>query len=90
MYYSIDWSNQLKKTGKILELYYLPDGRTMAICEHPSAEDLTQTLNSIPLSGFMHFEVFPLADAETAMKSAIESAKAAEKRFPAREMAGVR
>ncbi len=87
---SMEWTNQTKKAGKLLEIYSMPDGRNMAICEHPSAEDVVQTLNSMPIAGFMHFETYPLADFNATMKSEIETLKAAEKMFPAREMAGVR
>jgi muconolactone delta-isomerase len=79
---SVAWANQQKQAGVILEIYAIPDGRTVVICEHPSAEDLAQTLAGVPMGGFMNFEVYPLADFDQAMKAYIEAAKAAEKLFP--------
>jgi muconolactone delta-isomerase len=87
---SLEWAEHQKKTGKLLEIHSMPGGRTMAICEHASAEDLEQTLASLPLNGYMHFEVYPLSDFSTSLKAHIESMRAAEKMFPAKEMAGVR
>ncbi len=86
---SIEWSNQLKKEGKLLELYSLPGGRTLAICEHSSAEDLNQTLTSMPIGIYMNFEVFPLADFNITMKALVEVLKAGERMAPSKEMAGV-
>jgi muconolactone delta-isomerase len=56
---NLEWTNQQKKAGKILEIYALPDNRSVAICEHPSVKDLNQTLASMPIGAFMHFEVYP-------------------------------
>ena len=90
---TLSWSDQQRKDGKILELYAMPGAKTtMAICEHPSAEDLNQTLITMPLYGFMDFEIYPLSDIGHSMKASIESMKAAERMMPAgaREPAGVR
>ena len=71
-----------KKAGKLLEIYFIPEGGTVVICEHPSAEDLAQTITSIPLSGLMSHQVYPLADLNEAMKALDESLKAAEQLVP--------
>ena len=79
---SVAWVNQQKQAGKVLEIYSLAGwGRTAAICEHPSAEDVAQTLAGVPMGGFMDFEVYPLADFNESMKAHIEAAKAAEQLF---------
>jgi len=77
------WTNQQKKAGKILEVYAIPGGRTIALCEHPSAEDLDQTLIGCPIGAFTNWEVYPLADFDESIKADIESAKRAEQLFPA-------
>jgi len=82
---SVTWINQQKKAGKVLEIYAIPDGRIVAISEHPSAEDVAQTLATVPMGGFLNFEVYPLADFNQAMKANIEAYKAAEQMFPAKK-----
>jgi muconolactone delta-isomerase len=82
---TVAWINQQKKAGKVLEIYVIPDGRTAGISEHPSAEEVTQTLAGVPMGGFLNFEVYPLADFAQSMKAYIESAKAAEQMFPAKK-----
>jgi len=81
---SVAWVNEQKKAGTILEIYTLPGWRrTVVICEHESAEHVVQTIVGMPLATFMDFEVYPLADFGESMKASIESAKRAEKLFPA-------
>jgi len=82
---SVAWVNQQKKVGKLLEIYAIPDGRPVGISEHPSAEDLAQTLAGVPMGGLLNFEVYPLADFNQAMKANIEAYKAAEQMFPAKK-----
>ena len=83
---SVAWVNQQKKAGKLLEIYSTPGwGRIVAISEHPSAEDVAQTLATVPMGGFLNFEVYPLADFNQAMKANIEAYKAAEQMFPAKK-----
>jgi len=79
---TLAWTNEQKKAGKILEVYEIVGGGTAVICEHPSLEDLVQTLASIPMGGFMNLEVHPLADFNQAMEVYIEGLKTAEKLFP--------
>ena len=80
---SVAWVNQQRQAGKVLEIYSTSGwGRTVGICEHPSAEDVAQTLAGAPMGGFLNFEVYPLADFNQSMKAHIEAAKAAEKLFP--------
>lgn len=74
--------DELKKAGKILEIYAIPGGGGAAICEHPSVEDLAQTLEAIPMTGFMNMQVYPLADFGEVMKASLESVKRAEQLFP--------
>jgi muconolactone delta-isomerase len=74
--------DELKKAGKIVEIYAIPGGGGVAICEHPSVEDLAQTLEAIPMAGFMNMEVYPLADFGEVMKVSLESIKRAEQLFP--------
>ena len=80
---SVAWVNEQKKAGKLLEIYAIPDGRTVGISEHPSAEEVAQTLAGVPMGGFLNFEVYPLADFNESMKAFIEAAKRAEQLFPA-------
>jgi len=81
---TLAWVNQQKQAGKVLEIYSVPGWwRTIAIVEHPSAEDVAQTLAGVPMGGFMNFEVYLLADFNESMKANIEAAKAAEQLFPA-------
>ena len=83
---SVAWINQLKKAGKVLEIYSTSGwGRIVAICEHPSAEDVAQTLATAPMGGFLNFEVYPLADFNQSMKAIIEAYKVAEQMFPAKK-----
>jgi hypothetical protein len=83
------WLDQQKKAGTLLEDYAIPGGKTAVICEHSSFEDFNRVVMTLPTYGFMHFEVFPLADMGEYMKTSIEAYKAAEKMFPSRELAGV-
>jgi len=81
---SVAWVNEQKKAGKLLEIYTVAGwARTVGISEHPSAEEVAQTLAGVPMGGFMNFEVYPLADFNESMKANIEAAKAAEQLFPA-------
>lgn len=81
---TVAWVNEQKKAGKLLEIYSIPGWwRTVGISEHPSAEEVAQTLAGVPMGGFMNFEVYPLADFDESMKAHIESAKRAEQLFPA-------
>jgi muconolactone delta-isomerase len=79
---SIAQMDELKKAGKILEMYAIPGEGGAAICEHPSAEDLAQTLEAIPMLRFMNMKVYPLADFSEVMKTSLESVKRAEQLFP--------
>ena len=66
-----------------MEYYFIPGwDRVVAIGEVKSAEEIVQRLSTLPVGGFLDFEVYPLADAFEAMKTYIESMKAAEKMFP--------
>jgi len=80
---TLDLMNQEKKAGRILEMYFLAgSGRSMVISEVKSAEEIVQRQSTLPISGFMDFETYPLADFNESMKTYIESMKAAEKMFP--------
>ena len=81
---SVAWVNEQKQAGKLLEIYSIPGWwRTVAISEHPSAEDVAQTLAGAPMGGFLNFEVYPLSDFNQSIKANIEAAKRAEQLFPA-------
>jgi hypothetical protein len=54
----------------------------MVIAEAKSAEEIVQRISALPVSGFMDFETYALADFKESMKAYIESYKAAEKTFP--------
>jgi muconolactone delta-isomerase len=83
---SVAWVNQQKKAGKLLEIYSTSGwGRIVAISEHPSAEDVAQTLAGVPMGGFLNFEVYPLSDFNQSMKANIEACKTAEQMFPAKK-----
>jgi muconolactone delta-isomerase len=78
-----DLMKQETKAGRILEYYFIPGwDRVVAISEVKSAEEIVQRLSALPVGAFLDFEVYPLADAFEAMKTYIESMKAAEKMFP--------
>jgi muconolactone delta-isomerase len=80
---TIALSNQQKKAGKILELYFIPGwNRVVAIRESKSAEELNQNIDELPLSSFMNYEVYPLADYNESAKTILEGLKAAEKMMP--------
>jgi hypothetical protein len=71
-----------KKAGEILDFYYSPAGRSVAILEQKTAEEWVKDQNSIPILSYMDFEIYPLADGFPAMKTIIESLKMAEKMMP--------
>jgi muconolactone delta-isomerase len=75
---TLAWLDAQKKAGKLLEGYAIPGGRYVAICEHPSADDLAQTMASMPAGAFMNHEVYALADMRAEMKVIIENLKQAE------------
>jgi len=80
------WVNEQKKAGKLLEIYSIPGWwRTVGISEHPSAEEVAQTLAGAPMGGFLNFEVYPLSDFNQSIKANIEAYKAAEQMFPAKK-----
>ena len=80
---TLDLMNREMKAGNVLEAYQMAGSeRTMVISEVKSAEDIVQKISAIPVSGFMDFETYPLADFNESMKAYIESYKAAEKMFP--------
>ncbi len=87
---TVDWMNQQKKKGTLIDSWAVPGESTIAICEHSSVEDLAQTISSMPLQGFLNFEIYPLCDINVFMKSQIEYMKHAEKALAGKEMAGVR
>jgi len=83
---SVAWVNEQKKAGKLLEIYSIPGWwRTVGISEHPSAEEVAQTLAGAPMGGFLNFEVYPLSDFNQSIKANIEAYKAAEQMFPAKK-----
>jgi len=78
-----DRMKQETKAGGILEYYFIPGwDRVVAISEVKNAEEIVQRLSALPIGVFLDFEVYPLADAFEAMKTYVESMKAAEKMFP--------
>lgn len=78
---NLEYVNQARKAGKILEWYHIPGwGRFVSIEEHKSAEEIGQNLGRSPMAAFINFEVYPLADADESMKIMLESIKAAEQR----------
>jgi muconolactone delta-isomerase len=80
---TLNLMNQEMKAGRILEAYFMAgSGRAMVISELKSAEELVKVINTLPISGFMDFEAYPLADFNESMKIHIEAMKAAEKMFP--------
>jgi muconolactone delta-isomerase len=81
---SLDIMNQRKKAGEDLGAYFMAGSqRSMVITEAKSAEEIVQKITELPISGFMNFETYPLADLYEAMKIFIDSMKAAEKMMPA-------
>ena len=67
---TLDLMNQRKKTGEVLEMYFMAGcGRSMVITEAKSAEEIVQRQSALPISGLMDFETYPLADANEAHAS---------------------
>jgi hypothetical protein len=79
---TLTFIDAMKKAGKLLEAYAIPEGGTAVICDHPSIEDVAQTIASIPIGGLMSHEVYPLADLDETMKAVIETFKKAEQFSP--------
>jgi muconolactone delta-isomerase len=80
---TIDVMNQEKKAGNVGEYYFIPGwDRVVTISEAKNGEEIFQRLSILPVGGFLNFEVYPLIDAFEAMKTYVESLKAAEKMFP--------
>ena len=76
---SLDYVNQLKKAGKILEIYQQAGSdRSISICEYDSAEELTHDVCALPFTGYETIEVYPLSDFNEYMKDSIENLKKAE------------
>jgi hypothetical protein len=73
---------QQKKTGELVDLYYSPAGCSVAILEQKNAEEWVKHQNAIPILNYANFEVYPLADGFSAMKTLIEGLKMAEKMMP--------
>ncbi len=79
----VAWVEEQKRAGKILEIYHCHHECAVVISEHPSAEDLVQTIAQCPTSGLLNVEVYPLADYGQVSKAIIEALKRAEALFPA-------
>ena len=80
---TFDLMNQEMKAGRYLEAYFMAgSGRSIVITEAKSAEEIVKSISALPLSGFMDFETYPLADLMESMKIWVESMKAADKMFP--------
>jgi len=80
---TLDYMNQHKKEGKILEFYHVPGwGRFIVISENKSAEEIAQNIIGMPTAAITDFEVYPLADFNESMKMYIDTMKMAEKLFP--------
>jgi muconolactone delta-isomerase len=78
-----DVMKQEMKMGRVLEYYFIPGwDRVVTISEFKSAEEINERLSTLPVGGFLDFEIYPLADAFESMKTYIESMKRAEKMFP--------
>jgi len=77
------WIEQQKKAGTLVEINAITGwGHNMSICEHKSPEEFMQVLNTMPIGALMDMEIYPLADFNISIKSAIEAMKAAEKMMP--------
>jgi hypothetical protein len=69
---------QQKKEGKILEYYYSPAGCSVVIVDYVNAEQWVQDQAAIPILSYYDQEIYPLSDANQAMKTMVQSLKAAE------------
>ncbi len=75
--------NQLKKEGKVLEVYYVPGwSRTVIVQESKTAEEALKIMVSSPIYSFMDTEIYPLADGIESMKMLVDTFKAAQKMMP--------
>jgi hypothetical protein len=73
---------QQKKAGELLDFYYSPAGCSVAILEQKNAEEWVKHQSAIPILSYANFEVYPLSEGFSAMKTLLESFKMAEKMFP--------
>ena len=81
---TVAWADQQKQAGKLLEIYSVPGwGKTIAIYEFGSAEEMAQSVAALPVASFLDIEFYPLADWNEFMKGNIEFTKRAEQMFPA-------
>ena len=80
---SVSIANQQKKEGKILEFYWIPGAATyVTIGECKTAEEMVKDFNAVPISAYMGYEIYPLADYNESMKIIIERLKQTEKMMP--------
>jgi muconolactone delta-isomerase len=80
---TLDFMNQEKKAGRILEAYFIPGwDRVVTISEFKSAEEINQLLSELPIGAFLDIETYPLANFNESMKTYMENLKTAEKMFP--------
>jgi muconolactone delta-isomerase len=80
---SVPIANQQKKEGKILEFYWIPGAAAyVTIGECKTAEEMVKNFNVVPISAYMGYEIYPLADYNESMKIIIERLKEAEKMMP--------
>ena len=76
------WTYEHKKAGHILEIYIMGEGDTIVNCEHPTIEEYTQTVTTLPVGSFCNFKIYPLANFNVTMRAYIESLKQTENLFP--------
>jgi hypothetical protein len=74
--------NQHKKEGKILEFYFIPGARSVIIGESKTAEEMVRNFSEAPVTMYMDWEIYPLADFNEGMKTIIGRLKEAEKMMP--------
>ncbi len=73
---------QQRKAGELLEFYYSPAGCSVVILEQKNAEEWVKNQGAVPILNYANFEVYPLSEGFSAMKTLIEGFKMAEKMMP--------
>jgi len=59
----LEWLEEQKKSGKLLEAYYLVEtGRSISIWEFDSADEIDKHFRNDPLWHIFNWELYPAAD----------------------------
>jgi len=76
---SLAYWDKYVKSGKLKELYWLPDGRAIAIWDFASYEEMARILAENPVGAFLDSETIPFWDYQDLVKLTKEASVAAKK-----------